>query len=59
MAIVTETSSTGLWTTVLKPQVWYYGHCHLGLLPKVAIFQWHDGNRVNKYHFAFIMIRYD
>lgn len=28
----TATAPTGLLTKILRPQVWNYGHCHLGLL---------------------------
>ena len=25
-----QIQATGVWTTVLKPWVWHFGHCHLG-----------------------------
>lgn len=39
MDVATETSPIGLWTTVLKPQLWHYESRHLGFLkPEVRIF---------------------
>ncbi len=35
--VVTVTSPIGSWTAVLKPRVWHFGRCHLGLLePEVG-----------------------
>lgn len=37
--VVTVISFIGLWTPVLKHQVWYFGCCHLGILEsEVTIF---------------------
>lgn len=40
MDTVTRMSTIGLWTTILKAQVWHFDRHHLGFLePEVTIFR--------------------